>query len=199
MHPTPPPYGWHDPYAYRSTTPRTLGTMSMIFGGIIAAMSALSLLLGKQMGSFMKVAPSQEEAFERYMQEIGAFATAQSVVFLLMSVALFAIGTGQRNYRRWAVGASVTWGAVALVVLLLNTIVQFAVVLPALDRFIDAITHGSYDRAAGQVGLMSKVGAVLGVGFYAPYPIILIVAFRRRHNIDCMDAEHLPAATIHRR
>jgi hypothetical protein len=93
------------------------------------------------------------------------------------------------------VKASVIWGITALAFLVVNLFVQLTVIMPALERFIDAISHGNMTNPMG--GIM-KISAVVGLAFYAPYPIILIVAFRRPHNVQAMDQppEIPPAANV---
>jgi hypothetical protein len=189
-------YGYGMPMVpQKSATPRTLGTLSMTFGGIIAALNLIGVLAGKQFNAMMKVEASQQEAFDQYLREVHNASLALGVVMLVMSIALFVIGTGQRGYKRWAVTASVAWGIAALVFLVINLFVQLTVILPALDRFIEAISHGNMP---GQMNGIMKVSALLGLAFYAPYPIILIVAFRRPHNIQAMDQppEPTPAAGV---
>jgi hypothetical protein len=196
---TPPGYG----YGYgmpqapmKSTTPKTLGTLSMVFGGIVAAMNLIGLAAGKQLGSMMQVRPGQEEAFQRYLSEVHGASMALGVVMFLMSAVLFVIGTGQRSYKRWAVKASIVWGILALVVLFADLIVQFTVMMPALDRFIEAISHGN--GVAAPVSGIMKISAILGLAFYAPFPIILIAAFRKPVNVQAMDQppQETPAANV---
>jgi hypothetical protein len=118
----------------------------------------------------------------------------QGIVMSVMSLALIYIGVGQRKYQRWAASASVKWGILALLWLVVYLVLQFVVVLPALDRFMDAISHGAMRDMP--VGGMMKFGAFLGMAMYAPYPIILIAVFRKPQNIAAMDQPSLPTATV---
>ena len=187
-------YGYGVPMApARSTTPKTMGTLSMVFGGIVTVTSGLGLALGKQIGQFSQVNESQKEAFDAYLREIHGTSMALSAMMLVMSIALFVIGTGQRGYKKWAIKASQVWGAVALVCLLVNLTVQITVILPALDRFIERISHGGVKLPIG--GIM-KVSTVIGVLFYAPYPIIMITAFRKPEVKAAMDPQASAAANV---
>jgi hypothetical protein len=191
----PPGYGYPPGYApppTKSTTPRTLGTLSIVFGALIAFLSLIGLVAGKQFGSMMRVQPSQRDAFNAYLHEVHGASMAISTLMLVMSLILVAVGIGQRGYRRWAVQASVAWGIAALVVLVINAVVQFTVMIPALDRFIAAITHGG--RIVVPMGGIMKVSAIMGLVFYAPFPIILISAFRKAANVTAMDQPPLPVA-----
>ncbi len=182
-----PGYGYGYGYApmppQRSTTPRTLGTLSMVFGGLVVATSLFGLLTSGRVGSFMHVDASQQPAFDRYVDEIHTPSMIVSATMLVMSIWLFVIGTGQRAYKRWAVKQSLAWGAVAILVVIGNFIVQLTVIMPALDRFIDAISHGASVPASGAM----KFGIVLGVGFYVPYPIVMLTSFRKPHIVEAMD------------
>ncbi len=178
---------------YRSGTPRTLGLLSMIFGGIVAVMSFFGLVAGSQFGGMMQTTASQKEYFDVYMAQTHTVAVAQSAVMLLMSVILIFIGNAQRKYLRWAVGATVKWSLAGLVYLVLNAIVQFVVVMPALDRFIASISHGGLESLP--MGGIMKFSALIGIAMYAAYPLVMLSAFRKPHNIASMDQPALPTAT----
>jgi hypothetical protein len=201
--PPPPGYGWPpgpNPYAGypppKTNTPRTLGTLSMVFGGIVTGTSLLTLVVGKSLGTF-SAPPGHKAAFERYAEQCSTYSMVTAAVMLLMSVALFYFGTGQRKYLRWAAKASVQWGVVALLVLVGQFIGIFAVVLPAIDDLTRAVAN---DRVLGSMSTMMKVTTVFSLALYAPFPLILISTFRKQENIDAMDqpAAELPSATVRR-
>ncbi|MBS1121994.1 MAG: hypothetical protein H6Q90_4222 [Deltaproteobacteria bacterium] len=187
------PHGYPVP---KPAAPRTLGTLSIIFGSIVGAMSLFSLIIGKQVGAMMQTNGSQKAAFEDYMAEIHTVSMVQSGAMLVMSAALVYLGVGQRRYLRSAASASVKWGLVALVYLVAILIVQCVVVLPALDRFMEAISHGM--NAQLPMGGIMKISVFFGLAFYAPFPIILMVTFRKPHILAAMDQPQLPVATVHR-
>lgn len=195
--PPPPGYGWAPgPAGYyppqRTNTPRTLGLLSIIFGALVVVNSLIALVAGKQFGT-MAVQESQREAFGRYLAEVHDYTMATSVVMLLMAGALIAIGIGQRGYKRWAVKASVLWGMAGLAVVVAQAIGAFTVVLPALDRFTTEITSNvGLDSGAFVAG--AKIGAFLGIAFYVPYPLILILSFRKPHIVAAMDEPKAPPA-----
>ena len=184
---TPPPGGHYGgpPMPMKSTTPRTLGTLSMVFGGIVTALSLFNLLAGKAFTT-MTVQAGQRAAFERYLDSLSGYTMVQSIVMLVMSIALVYIGTGQRGYKRWATGASVMWGLIALVVVVGQLIGAVAIALPALEVFARDIAHGG--PGASAIIMSAKIGVFVGIAFYAPYPIILISSFRKPHNVAAMDA-----------
>jgi hypothetical protein len=205
MHPgyPPPPPGYGDPPGYgyppagpiKSSTPRTLGTLSMVFGGLVAAMSLFGALAGKTFGTMMDTNRISKAAFERYLAEIHTATMTMSLLMAALSIALIYIGTGQRSYQRWAVRASIWWGIAALVFLVVQLIVQVAVVLPAIDRLMADIGNRQFRET---MGMAMKVGIFGGMVFYAPYPILLIASFRKPANVEAMDQPPLPTAEIHR-
>jgi hypothetical protein len=186
-----PGYGYGAPV--KTSTPRTLGTLSMVFGGIVTATSLFSVIAGRQIGNF-SVQPGQREAFDAYVNEIHGYSMVQGTIMLLMSIALFYIGTGQRSYKRWAVGASVKWSLVAFAVIVFNAIGTFVWVLPAMDHLLAHLPHGNVQTQSMAMGM--KVGLVMGLGVNLPYPIILLSTFRKPAIVAAMDQPSLPVAEV---
>jgi len=186
------------PYGYggvpmKTSTPRTMGTLSMVFGAIVVCTSIFGALGGQM--SFTKMPPGQQAAFERYIAATHTFTVVQALIMLVMAASLFYIGTGQRGYKRWAAGASVKWGVAALAVVVFNIIGAVTYTMPALDTFINEISHGN-SPAAGAIGVAMKVGVFMGFAFNLPYPIIMISVFRKPQNVDAMDQPTaIPTAT----
>jgi hypothetical protein len=191
-----PPLGVPPYQYYRSTTPSTLGMLSIVFGSLIAATSAFGLAAGKQLGSMMQHSGSQAEAYDRFISETHTVSMVQSSVFLIMSLALIYIGVGQRKYMHWALGATKKWAVVGLAFLVINLIMTLAVVSPAMDRFIADISHGLGTDIP--MGGMMKVGSFMGVVLYAAFPIVLLSSFRKPQNVIAMDQPPagVPTATV---
>jgi len=179
----PAPYGQAN-YPRRTNAPRTIGILSIIFGSIISITSLLGIF-GRQLGASMQATSSAREAFEQFSAEVHTWSVAIACVMMAMSLSLVFIGIGQRGYRRWAARASVMWGAIALLVLVAQTVIQFTVMMPAMEHFVESMPH-AVDMPMG--GIM-KVSAVIGLLFYAPYPIILIVCFRKPNIVAAMDQQ----------
>jgi hypothetical protein len=197
MQPGYPGYGYYGGMPMgpqKSTAPKTLGVCSMSFGAIVAVISLFNLATGGK--GFTGVQPSQQEAFDRYLDAVHGTSLVISLMMFVMSVALFVVGTGQRGYKRWAVGASQIWGITAIVVFIVNATLQFTVILPALTKFIDEISHGS--SAAAPIANAMKFGFVIGLALYLPYPFILIAAFRKPAVREAMDQppKPTPAADV---
>ena len=85
--------------------------------------------------------------------------------------------------------------AAALVYLVVQLIVQLVVMLPAIDHLMADIGNRQFRDT---MGMVMKVSIFSSVIFYAPYPIILLTAFRKPANVDAMDQPALPTAEIHR-
>jgi hypothetical protein len=167
-------------YPYRSTAPRTLGTLSIVFGAIVTCFSTFNLVFGKALAGMQ---PSgQREMMERFSAEVHGWSMAVSAVMTAMSLALLFIGIRQRAYKRSAVRASVVWGVVALLLLVGQVFVQLGVMLPAMERLMDSLPHGDLP-----MGGIMKVSALLGLAFYVPYPIVMIVCFRKPTIVAVMD------------
>jgi hypothetical protein len=185
---TMPPYSNLKPGA-----PRTIGTLSLVFGSIVAALSLFGLVAGTQLGMMMQPDGSQRDAFERYSAEIHWVGQANNLALLAMSVLLIYISRGQRSYARWAAAASVKWGVAGLAWLVITVVLHFIVVAPAMDEFVAAI--GNRFNGVPMGGIM-KFGALIGYAFYAPYPIILLVTFRKPHIVAAMSEPPLPTAIV---
>ncbi|HTR53803.1 MAG TPA: hypothetical protein VMJ10_24080 [Kofleriaceae bacterium] len=180
MQPAPGPYAYGNQPA-RPGAPRTLGILSIIFGSLITFTSLLGIA-GKQLGAAMQQNERSREAFEQFSGEIHGWSVGVACVMAAMSIALLVIGIGQRGYKSWAARASVTWGAVALLVLVAQAVLQFTVMMPAMEHFMQSIPN----PADVPMGPIMKVSAIIGLLFYTPYPIILIVSFRKPHIVAAM-------------
>jgi hypothetical protein len=122
------------------------------------------------------------------LEHVGTFYTAfglQGVVFLVMSLFLLVVGIGQARYRRWARGQTMVWSTAALLVLAGVVVMNFMVIGPAYERMLEVMTK-SIPSGAMPVELSSKlssmIGGSMGVGtllMYAPYPIVMMIYFRR--------------------
>lgn len=183
MHPYPPQELRQRPPG----APKVFGVLSIIFGSLVTLTSLFGLASsGKPM--FM---PSNIEggamirAFEEFHQATRTVSLIQGIVMAGMSIALIIIGTGQLKYRRWAAGASVKWGILALLVLVGQAVVNVAIVGPAMEKFMNAMTDAGPVGMPNMGGLM-KFSLFSGLVINAVYPILLIVTFRKPKNVEAM-------------
>lgn len=199
MQPYPPMVpGQPGPYAYPyppvpPSGPRTLGTLSIIFGAIVAAFSFFGAIGGAGMAgmmtNMMKGLPGNADfsgVMEDYLHAIRTPSLIQGLVFVGMSIWLIVLGVGQRRYRAWAARQSVLWSVVALVVLVGAMVMYLTVIGPAAERMMEAIA--SHSDAPNPLGSFTSFAGLGGMIFYAPYPIILIVTFRKPAIVSAMTA-----------
>jgi hypothetical protein len=139
-----------------SRTPRILGILSMAFGGYFA----YSWLGGGPINASWSADPASDLARDGEVL-LPAVAHA-NLALLAMSVALLGVGAGQYFYKRWAVVATTAWAVAAIAVALGIAAMMAGGVAPAMtEPFL------AYTLAGFQVLLL-------------PYPIVLLVAFRRQ-------------------
>ena len=195
-YPPPPPSGYGYPPGYypgmvppgygppRPTSPKTLGVLSIVFGSLVALFSLFGAIVNR--GGGFKPQGISTGAWQRYLDEIATAAIAMSTLLAAMSIALIVIGVGQRGYKRWAGKASVVWALAALAFLAVQAVVNFAVMIPAMERvFADLPSAAVRSTATGAV----KIGVFVSLAFYLPYPIILLVTFRKPATVAAMDQD----------
>lgn len=123
-------------------------------------------------------------AMQEYLQAIRIPSLINSLLFIAMSVWLILLGVGQRRYRAWAARQSVIWGILGLAVVVSMIVVYFTITGPAAQRMMDQMTL--YSGAHNPMrGVMSWAG-LFGMVFYLPWPIILIVTFRKPAVVSAM-------------
>jgi hypothetical protein len=168
-----------------------MGILSIVFGSLVGLFSLFGLLgTGMMMGMGMPTggeAAGFDQTYENFLEVARVPNLINGVLMVGMSIALVAIGIGQVKYRRWAAQASVIWGAAALVVLVILATVQFTMVAPAMERlFADlAATDPEMPELSGFGSMMGVMG-VFSLALYLPYPILMIVFFRKPPVVEAM-------------
>jgi hypothetical protein len=174
-------------------TPRTLGTLSITFGAVVAIFSPLSLLMGafvRGMGNLTSALPKQPGmrdpaidfgAAQAIFEAQGGYMKVNALVMTAMSIALVVIGVGLLKRRRWSRAAALGWSGLALAFLLAQSIAFFTWLQPTMNAVRDAYYQAhdvppppQLQQAAG------SVGAVLGWMFYAAYPLVMLVLLGRK-------------------
>jgi hypothetical protein len=181
-------------YAYQPpppSSPRTLGTLSIVFGAVVAAMAFFGMITSGSgmMAAFMNKMPAGGAAMSDYPHAIRTPTLIQNGMLVVMSVWLIFIGFGQRGYRASAARQSVAWGVIALFVVAIMAVTAFTVLGPAMSRMMEELQRiqPGPNPMRGIDGVMG-FAAALGVAFYAPYPIILLVTFRKPAVVAAMTA-----------
>jgi hypothetical protein len=179
------PPAYSPPYPPRPpTAPQTLGTLSIVFGAVVAGFSLFGLLGVSQSLATMTNPKANADIIREYLDAIRTPTMIQSFVFVAMSSWLLVLGVGQRRYRQWAARQSVLWAAIALVVLVGVVLMNVFVLGPAGQRMMEATMRQSHLPQA--LGAMTRWLGILGIAFYVPWPIILLVTFRQPKIISAM-------------
>jgi hypothetical protein len=184
------------PTAKPSAIPKVMGVLSIVFSSLVLLWS-LAALAGSCGGSAMvngieinADTPGVSQAFIDSWAASYASYQYYGLCFLIGSVWLLVVGIGQVKYRHWACAGSVTWGLGALVLLGIAVLILIALIGPAYGEMMVAMQDLQPDapfrfgRGMGQVA--TTMMAVLTVVIYLPYPIVMIVLFRKDNVRESM-------------
>jgi hypothetical protein len=173
-----------------TSAPKTFGLLSIIFSSLVLA-SSLFGTFGLFVPALLARAPTQNTSDAETLHALsGIYFTMGicSCIFLVMSALLLTLGIGQMRYRQWAAVWTPRWGIAAL-----GALAVMATLMISMGRSTGAematVAQTGNTAAAQNVG--SAVGgiyAVMMVLFYAPYPIVLLVAFTRARIRAAMTA-----------
>jgi hypothetical protein len=183
-------------------TPVTLGVLSMIFGGLIAAYATFNLIFSRFSSSLMSGMgqlaanaprrpgqPDPSLMFSKLgevVKTILPYTTALMAGKLLFSLALIGVGYGLYKRRRWARSGALGWSALALVFLGSELMVTIGVIQPrmnaAMQEVFRAMPHGDPGAAMMQAmqGSQGVVTIAINLLLYAPFPILLLILCGRR-------------------
>ena len=171
--------------------PKVLGILSIVFGGIVALFTLFNVVagaspdfgsMGGTMGGFDSAAVVEAE--EQFAEETRTTSLISGLLNLVMAVSLIFIGIGQFKYKKWAAPASVKWGIVALLVLVVDAVIQFTVTLPAMEELFTRLMAAEPDLP--DVRGVIKAASVVPLLLNLPYPIILITIFRKPKVVAAM-------------
>jgi hypothetical protein len=163
-----------------------LGTLSIVFGAVTAAFSLFGVIGGSAgMAGMMNPGHADQTVIQDYLHAIRTPSLIQSLVFVVMSVWLLCLGLGQRRYRAWAARQSVIWGVVGLLVLVGAVVIHFVVTGPAAERMMNEVMRHS--GLPNGFGAIMRWAGISGLVFYVPYPIVLLVTFRKPAIIGAMN------------
>jgi hypothetical protein len=198
--------GWNHGSAYPSEPPqtkipKTFGVLSIIFASITLFFSlfgACGGMAGGTLAASLQRLPGQTSEQARAMAELVGnlyfWLGIQSLIFLVMSSWLLAVGIGQVKYRRWARNWTMIWGVAALIALVGVIAIAFLAVGPAYKNFFAHMAQfspsGTVPTGAvtGMSSLFGASSAIMMLIFYAPYPILLLIFFAKPNVISAMDS-----------
>jgi hypothetical protein len=165
--------------------------LSIVFGSLVTLLTAANLLGSQAITSLTMpgLGSAGADAMRTFMERTRDVMRVNGGLFLVMSIALIVIGVGQANYKAWAAKASVIWGIVALLVLVVMTVLNVMVVFPAQGEMMQQITRGmpgGNPAMAFPPQIFAVIGVVGNLVSYGPYPVIMMWIFRKQRVLDAM-------------
>ena len=186
------------------SSPKVFGILSIIFASIMLLINLPASCAGlfgstvSNMGNVLSGEVEDGVAIAAVMDAVGSVYRVmgiQGVMMLAMSAVLLAISIGQLNYRRWAAKWSFVWGCLGLACLAIVIGLYVFVVGPAYERLFAAMASAD-PQAEKAAELLSGMGSMMGgwtsvaqVILLAPYPILMIVFFRKPDVVQAMNKE----------
>ncbi|HEY8091237.1 MAG TPA: hypothetical protein VIF09_25415 [Polyangiaceae bacterium] len=162
---------------YRSSAPRVLGTLAIVFGALDVAAELVNLF---------RVLAAQDRATMELLGGIGVEMTAvapayagRAVVMLAMSVTLIVLGAGLRTMREPYRLAAVYWSEGAVAVLVGRVVLWEAVIWPHLDRARSITALGFHwfpplEDLVGSFLQLARFGEYAIVVLLLPFPVVLL-------------------------
>jgi hypothetical protein len=182
-------------------TPITLGILSMVFGSLLAVVSAVQLafsvagpaLFGR-MGSLLKSLPQRPGQVDpqllmartaEAMRELAPYNDGLLGGKLAFSIALIFIGYGLYKRQRWSRSGALAWGALALLFTFAEAIVRATIILPRTAAIMKDLMVSTADPALLQQmqNAQSTGTLVLTILVFAPFPIVLLALCGRRSAV----------------
>jgi hypothetical protein len=179
-------------------TPVVMGVLSMVFGGLQTAISALTLASQPfskgMMTDFSKAfsgLPKEEgqpdpsamfEELGRVTEELKIYNYAMHGVMVVLSIALIVIGYLLFHRKREARPAAVGWALAAMAYLPVTLYIELKIILPKTAAIMGQMFKGSSQESFMQ-GFSGMTGAVTVIGnlvLHAPFPILLLILIGRR-------------------
>lgn len=77
-------------------------------------------------------------------------------------------------------------GAAALLVLVILAVVQLTMVAPAMEQFFAGLAAADPEMPEFGFGRLMGMMGVFSLAVYLPYPILMIVFFRKRPIVEAM-------------
>jgi hypothetical protein len=176
-----------------SKAPKVLGTLSIVFGGLITAWSPLALFMGpllKGMSSMVSAMPHQPGmrdpaldlgAAEAMLEAQQGYLRVTAAIMTVLSVALIVVGVGLLKRRESARKGAFAWSVLGLIALTVNSIVAVTWLQPMTEHVRLAYYEAHQATPPLTLGSSgSATGVILGWLFYAAFPIVLMAVLGRR-------------------
>lgn len=172
----------------RSSLPKTLGILSMIFGGLVLLGSVASLLVGILMNVVVRLQATSGGDSARlggmlvHMRALYGAVGILGGVTIIPSAILMIVGRGLYQYKPWAIDWARYWSIGALCLIPVLVVLSFVLLGPAYGELFRALPRVSQaGRELARVNpqtLGRLMGGLSGAGYlliYSPFPIILLV------------------------
>lgn len=176
-----------------SKAPKVLGTLSIVFGSLVAAWSPLSLLTKSLMNGMqgmvknLPVQPGMRDpnldfgAAVAIMQAQAGYMRFLALVMTLMSIALIVVGVGLVKRRAWGRQGAIAWSVLALVLVAVQCTAYFTWLRPMFAQVRDSYyqAHNASPPPNLSAG-MRDASAAFGWLLYASFPLVLLSLLGRR-------------------
>jgi hypothetical protein len=179
-------------------TPVVMGVLSMVFGGLQTAMSALTLASQPfskgMMTDFSKGfsgLPKQEgqpdvstmfEQLGRVTDELKVYNYALNGAMVALSIALIVVGYLLFHRKPPSRALSIGWALAALAYLPVSLYIQTKIILPRTEAVMAQMFAGSGATESLMQGMSGMTGAITVIGnlaLHAPFPILLLILIGR--------------------
>jgi hypothetical protein len=180
--PTDSPPGSSEP----SAVAKTLGVLSIIFGGLNAASNLLGLLMQGVATRLQQMQPAAQPeviAMRHATEQVAPYNQAIAAMMLVMSIALLFIGIGLRKHSAAARQAAVAWSVLAFVVLGVRAWIFERKVWPVLEVAMRPLMEKVGEQAHGNLpfnpatftNTVAHASNYASLGFLAIYPALMLI------------------------
>jgi hypothetical protein len=186
-----------------SKVPKVCGVLSIVFASFVLV-PALPMSCGSLAGAGMSDMVARSWIGGEFDGSVDLLVDALSTIYLglglinlmllVLSGVLIGIGVGQLRYRVWAIKGSVYWGVAGIISVGLTVLLMVFSIGPAYADMFAVMAMGEAELAEMAPAFGSTVGRLMGVGgavlhtvLMLPYPLLMVVLFKRRRVRESMD------------
>jgi hypothetical protein len=169
-----------------SRTPVVLGTLSIVFGSVMACWSVLGVLIGPWLlrlnAAVNPGMAAQNQATRAVMESTRSYDLGYSAVFALMSIALVFVGIGLIRRLAWARRAGIAWGWLAIAI----SVATFIVMVVWWQPHNEAARRAAWAAAGLQFqpsSSMETATAIVVLLVDLAFPIVLVAFLGRRSAV----------------
>lgn len=179
-------------------TPVVLGILNIVFGSVITLWALFGLLMQNSVKEWTQLftkfaghvphrpgAPDPAvmmQSMVKALEALKPYQYAMSGGFLILSIACIAVGYGLWKRQAWSRQAAVLWSIAALAFIPVQLWLQVGVVLPMTNQIVmESFKSSGLPTAmfGAMQGMQGAMTIVMGILFWAPYPVILAILMGR--------------------